>query len=493
MELTEEQKIAVYKLNDFLVSNDHEFLLKGYAGSGKSFLISKFIDQITNIHKHRIIVCAPTHKACKVIREKLLQMPDIKVITVHKLLGMKKDIDENGRITFKSDGKYNVRDYDLIIIDECSMVNIYMYCKINEKFNNTKIIYVGDSEQLPPINQDLSPTFSIEEENSFELLNVMRYNNDILELNTYIRQNINEKKINVKGFLNNLNAPNILYTENPVDFNNLIKNAFMKEKDTKVLCWTNKQVDKYNDKIRRGIFGRDLKKYCNGEKLLLTSYYETNIADEESKRYLARKFYTNDEIVATRVKIVECDKKFLREYIPQLILEDLNIETLKLWKFDIVGSIQEHKILYNLRRDLNKYLISDVTDIIIDYCRNMDIFCYIYKIHDDSKNDFNRILLKLKREAIKAANQYKNNKSLGGDYMKENAKNKWKFYYKIKDMFDAPISYNYSNTIHRSQGSQYDYVFVDIEDINKNRKYTEKNRLLYVATSRTVKKLILFQ
>lgn len=65
---------------------------------------------------------------------------------------------------------------------------------------------------------------------------------------------------------------------------------------------------------------------------------------------------------------------------------------------------------------------------------------------------------------------------------------KWFLFHKIKDMF-ADIRYTYCITVHRSQGSTYENVYVDVPNILKNRKQQERNRLLYVAFSRASQNL----
>ena len=71
------------------------------------------------------------------------------------------------------------------------------------------------------------------------------------------------------------------------------------------------------------------------------------------------------------------------------------------------------------------------------------------------------------------------------------SKNKflWKEYYRLKEILDAPIEYSYAITVHKAQGSGYDNVFVDFDNINFCNNNMEKLRLLYTAVSRTKKKL----
>lgn len=492
IKLTYEQNEGVNKMLSFIDDNDNidnEFLLTGTSGSGKTSIMQNFLKNIKYIKNYKIIIATPTHKACNVINNIL--EGKYTVVTIHKLLGYSKDIDENGNIVFKRKYDSMYKEFNLIIFDECSMINKYMYEKINTDFYNSKLIYLGDSYQLPPIKETISPTFNIE--NNYNLSKVMRHKNEILKFNTYLRKNINKKNLELKKvYKKDYNkSKELLYTENPVDFINLINIAFKKDKDAKLLCWTNKQVEKYNDKIRKELYGKNLKKYCNGEKLLVTQHYITLETDGITK-YISRIFNSNDELIANTVNIVEKDYKYLYKIITPQILHKLDIKLLKLWKFDIVGDLYYHKILREIRNNLNKRLCNDISDVIINYSKSDDsLFCFFFKIHEDSLIDFNKILSKYHEDALEAAEKFR--ESNNNQNLKTYAKQKWIDYYKLKEHFDAPITYNYSSTIHRAQGSQYDYVFIDVEDINKNRKITERNKLLYVASSRACKKLILFE
>ena len=203
------------------------------------------------------------------------------------------------------------------------------------------------------------------------------------------------------------------------------------------------------------IFGKKIDKYCNNEKLLFTNHYNSLEIDENKEKYITTTFHSNDEIVVDKVQSVDIEEEFLLKYVNRMIIHQLKITKLKVWK------------LINTKENY-----------------------FFYKIHKDSITDFEKIINKLKESAIKSAKDFKQFNEV---IYKKSAKLKWEHYYKIKDLFDTPIAYNYSSTTHRAQGSQYDVVFVDIEDIKKNRNITERNKLMYVATSRACKKLIIYE
>jgi len=134
--LNEEQNNVYNNLLKFLHSDESEVLLIGYAGTGKTTLITKFINDIINNRLvKRIAVAAPTHKAVGIIKNKLYGniydkensknlMKYVEILTIHRLLNYQNYIDNNGNSYFaKSLVDTNWDIYNLIVIDECSMLN----------------------------------------------------------------------------------------------------------------------------------------------------------------------------------------------------------------------------------------------------------------------------------------------------------------------------------------------------------------------------------
>ena len=130
--LNEEQKNVYNNLLKFLQSDESEVLLIGYAGTGKTTLITKFInDIINNKLVKRIALAAPTHKAVGIIKNKLYGniydknlMKYVEILTIHRLLNYQNYIDNNGNSYFAKSLVYTNWDiYNLIVIDECSMLN----------------------------------------------------------------------------------------------------------------------------------------------------------------------------------------------------------------------------------------------------------------------------------------------------------------------------------------------------------------------------------
>jgi len=115
-------------------------LLTGAAGSGKSYTIAALFDILDNLDLN-VALCAPTGKAAK----RLEEVAGARAQTVHRLLGY------NGREWAHS--SENPLDYDVIIVDEVSMVDIDLAWRLFDAidFARTRLVLVGDHQQLPPV------------------------------------------------------------------------------------------------------------------------------------------------------------------------------------------------------------------------------------------------------------------------------------------------------------------------------------------------------
>jgi tRNA(Met) C34 N-acetyltransferase TmcA len=142
------QQKALKKLIKFLVDYKQKtFGLYGYAGTGKTTTLVEFVAYLLeNKFIKSVTLSAPTNKAVNIIKSKFrhhlkrlarieydlsfddlvaaLEKRGLKVdfITIHKLLNYKNDFDTEGDKVFLRNGKTNLNDYDLVIIDECSMI-----------------------------------------------------------------------------------------------------------------------------------------------------------------------------------------------------------------------------------------------------------------------------------------------------------------------------------------------------------------------------------
>lgn len=157
MILTEEQQVAVKLAAEFLKSGNSQeyFLIDGKAGTGKTTIAS----HIVKTFKGQCAVAALSHKAKFVIMDKFVQDEiNADFYSLAGLLGMKYDFDTG---SFSARSRYiPILDYDLIVIDEASMINEEALEMImNEKRKRCKVIFLGDIGQLPPIRDEKSPYY----------------------------------------------------------------------------------------------------------------------------------------------------------------------------------------------------------------------------------------------------------------------------------------------------------------------------------------------
>jgi len=177
MALSPEQDNAAIKIRDWLSSPEQVFMLGGFAGTGKTYLLGHVIDSLGTHNGHEILCCAPTGKAASVLMSKLNNKL---VSTIHALIyaplgedtakleryieelvkdpdnkELKDKIDDEKKrlakkpVGFQLSEKEKVLPDQLVIIDEASMVS-------NEMFNDlmatgAKLMFVGDPGQLPPV------------------------------------------------------------------------------------------------------------------------------------------------------------------------------------------------------------------------------------------------------------------------------------------------------------------------------------------------------
>ena len=139
IELSEKQREAIRQIND-----NNICIITGGPGTGKTTII-KCILEIYKSQKQKVVLCAPTGRAAKRMSETTGE--DAK--TIHRLLEIGKiEEDKLGSI----DEDITPIDVDVLIIDEMSMVDIFLMNYIAKAvYYGTKIVFVGDSNQLPSV------------------------------------------------------------------------------------------------------------------------------------------------------------------------------------------------------------------------------------------------------------------------------------------------------------------------------------------------------
>lgn len=141
IELSEKQREAVLSINDSNVT-----IITGGPGTGKTTIIKTIIDLFEE-RKKKVVLAAPTGRAAK----KMTEATGKEASTLHRLLGIGK-LDDEGIYSRHSDYKGEPIDADLIVVDELSMVDMFvMNYLLNCIYQGTKLILVGDVDQLASV------------------------------------------------------------------------------------------------------------------------------------------------------------------------------------------------------------------------------------------------------------------------------------------------------------------------------------------------------
>ena len=169
------------------------FVLSGYAGTGKTFLSMRFLAQVEATGLCWTVV-APTHKAVGVLRSCLAGAglsPTWFPSTIHRLLRLKlkrqRDIE---RCEETEQTAVALEHLGLVLIDEASMVDstlLEISLRCAHPFR-TRLVFVGDPAQLPPVGEPVSPVFSLGRASRAELRQVVRHQGPVLRLASGLRQ-----------------------------------------------------------------------------------------------------------------------------------------------------------------------------------------------------------------------------------------------------------------------------------------------------------------
>ncbi len=193
--LTADQQAAAAAFADWLgaPADGTPFVLSGYAGTGKTFLSMRFLAQVEATGLCWTVV-APTHKAVGVLRSYLAGAglsPTWFPSTIHRLLRLKlkrqRDIE---RCEETEQTTVALEHLGLVLIDEASMVDstlLEISLRCAHPFR-TRLVFVGDPAQLPPVGEPVSPVFSLGRASRAELRQVVRHQGPVLRLASGLRQ-----------------------------------------------------------------------------------------------------------------------------------------------------------------------------------------------------------------------------------------------------------------------------------------------------------------
>lgn len=459
--LTKEQYQAFSDMLNFCdVEDGNKFLMLGYAGVGKTFVLNWLIAYIIFCRPYTLKITAPTNKAAAVIRNNLKSnefMDDnvidlLEVNTLHSLLKIKMSINSKGECYFdtKKVDTEALTSYlgekIILIVDECSMIDETIYNIIDSL--DIKIIFVGDPCQIPPVNKTESIVFKNKSKAIVtELTQIMRQSvgNPIIAKSKAIRDNIREANcVDYKTELIGTQGI-IYYTQGKKEeFFTRLSDTFCSREykedinHAKVISWTNDSVNNINKLIHRLRFGPAARIIMPGEYVTtLSPCFTKPFNGDDERRMIAN---TNSD------------------FIIKNIIEDFTLP--------FVYKNKKHEIDMDVKF---KTVHFTATDLIT----NEDVIFDLIK--DCSKHEWHRCIEFLKNKAISA--------KVPSEKVKL-----WKVFYTLKEINDN-LNYSYSITAHRSQGSTYKNVFLIESDIDKNKDIYERNRIKYTAYTRAKENL----
>lgn len=438
--------------------------LCGSGGTGKTF-VTKYIIENCKFSNSVIMCTAPTHKACRVFSNSI---GGKEVITIQSAFGFRLDVDiddfdpNNPNFAPKGTVKILERNTKLLIIDESSMLNSKLVRYIINlcRKKKIKILFIGDDFQLAPVKERNSTSFT--NSNKISYLNqIVRqdYDNPIGNLLRILRSDIENNKYD---FLNTISRS---YNRQSINGKGEGFSVVGRTDFTNIIC------DKFSDSE----FATDVDKYKT------VAYTNANVT--HWNKFIREKIVLgSDRGIITKNDLIMSNTTIVDDFNDPMIInsEDYIIKSMANFPdrtYDFKTYMVQFQAIHG--GDISSPIC------VIDHTDNYTI------------NQYYNVITSLVNEAKAAVN----NKAAA-----------WKRYYEFKKKYllltnimdkqgkilvKRDIDYGFALTAHKSQGSTYGTVFVDVIDMvyDKNGKpYTQQSeilRRLYVACSRASKELIL--
>ena len=445
---TVKQDIFFQMISDFLTNKNDEqiFVLKGYAGTGKTTVISTIVNSLNDINMKAVLL-APTGRAAKVIAN----YSNKPAFTIHKRIYFPKK-GKGGGVSFTTQA--NKFKNTIFIVDEASMISdVAADSKLYENgsllddlifyiYNgqNCKMILLGDTAQLPPVQMEVSPALDTDSLAlhydktvlSIELDEVMRQEekSGILYNATQLRELLKETfltdiQFKVKGF------KDIVRLTDGYDIQDAIQSAYSNYsiEDTCFIVRSNKRANQYNQQIRTRILDKD-SELSVGDYLMVVknNYFWLKETDEAG-------FIANGDIV----------------------------EVLEIFAF----------------KELYDFKFAKVKVRMVDYPNQIP---------------FETIVLLDTITSESPSLTYEESNKLYQEVMKDyEGEPQYRKFLKVKnnEFFNAlQVKFSYAITCHKSQGGQWNTVFVE-QPYLPNGMDRDYIRWLYTAVTRAKEKLYL--
>lgn len=446
---TSKQDQVLMQLSQFIFSNDKNaiYLLKGYAGTGKTSIIGTIVANLWQAKKNAVLL-APTGRAAKVISN----YSQKEAFTIHKKIYFPKK-EKGGGVKFVM--QPNKHRNTIFIVDESSMIpdapsdsKFYENGSLLDDLmqyvysgHQCKLLLIGDVAQLPPVKSDLSPALDPnvlslhynKEVIGIELDEVVRQEQDsgILENATELRSVLESDfyesfKFNVGPF------KDIVRLIDGHEIMDAINDAYSSEgyEETAIIVRSNKRANLYNKQIRERILFNE-NELSAGDYLMVVknNYFWIKPTTEAG-------FIANGDIIE--------------------VLEIFSIKELYGFRF---AEVKIRMVDYPRMRPFETVLLLDTIDV---------------ESASLSYEDSNRLYQEVMKDYENETSNYK--KFLG---VKNN-----KYFNALQ------VKFSYAITCHKSQGGQWNTIFVEQPYLpdGMDKDYI---RWLYTAVTRAKEKLYL--
>ena len=444
---TLEQEKVMQRLSDFLFlpKNDAIFLLKGYAGTGKTSLFSALVKTLGQLQQ-KCVLLAPTGRAAKVFAS----YADHPAYTIHKKIYRQHSVSADMGSFSLND---NLAKHTLFIVDEASMISNeglagsffgsgYLLDDLVQfvySGEGCRLMLMGDTAQLPPVGEELSPALSADALRGYSLqvfeetlTKVVRHGQEsgVLWNATALRQLIAADnyyalpKIKVNGFadISIISGETLIMS---------LEECYQRdgEDDTIVICRSNKRANIYNKGIRAQILWRE-EELEGGDRLMVA---KNNYFWTQQEKQLD--FIANGEMAVVRRIRNERTLYGFRFADVTLMLPDCDAEIVATVLLDTL-----HSEAPALTKEENERLFNEVLEDYSDITQKRDR------------------LKKLKEDPYYNALQ---------------------------------IKYAYAVTCHKAQGGQWKNVFIDQGYMPEDALTPDYFRWLYTAFTRATGTLYL--
>lgn len=450
-ETTLSQKKTIEKLSDYIIDDDFTkiFVLNGYAGTGKTTLISALVAALKDLNIKSILL-APTGRAAKVLAYHSKETAH----TIHKHIYREKlNADYQSKFSLNINREQNA----VFIVDEVSMLSnkssegtifgsgslledLVTYVRSGKR---CRLILVGDNAQLPPVGSDNSPALDPSELFQYgEIVHTtmdevvrQEYQSGILFNATMVRCMLENQIYEVPKF--KMDYPDIQSIDGG-EFIEKLEECYCRygREDTIVITRSNKRANRYNEGIRRNILGAEEEIESGDMLMVVKNNYFFTANENKGERDYPMSFIANGDVV--RLK--------------------------KIRRFE----------------DFYGFRFADATLSFPDY-ENTELEC---KIILDTINSESPSLT------------YEEGKKLFYEVEKDylDIKSRLK---RIKEIRENPhfnaiqVKFSYAVTCHKAQGGEWKAVFVDRLLFGDEQMSKDKLRWLYTALTRASERLYL--